>query len=97
MISLMSGVPQLRFACDYRALNKIPMYCLPLPHLETVFDAIGDSKAHIFTNFRSAFWQVEMSSCSRHKARFITQDGVYEWKSAIRFDELTYFLSNTHV
>ena len=38
-----------------------------------------------------------MSPCSRHKARFITQDGVYEWKSAIRFDELTYFLSNTHV
>ena len=54
----------------------------PLPHLETVFDAIGDSKAQIFTNldFRSAFWQVEMSPCSKHKAAFITQDGVYEWK-----------------
>ena len=74
---------QLRFACDYRALNKItiPM-SFPLPHLETVFDAIGDSKAQIFTNldFRSAFWQVEMSPCSKHKAAFITQDGVYEWK-----------------
>ncbi|KAK3101592.1 hypothetical protein FSP39_004699 [Pinctada imbricata] len=74
---------QLRFACDYRALNKItiPM-SFPLPHLETVFDAIGDSKAQYFTNldFRSAFWQVEMSEESRHKAAFITQDGVFEWK-----------------
>lgn len=74
---------QLRFACDYRALNKItvPM-SFPLPHLESVFDAIGDTKAKFFTNldFRSAFWQVEMSPCSKHKAAFITQDGVYEWK-----------------
>ena len=74
---------QLRFACDYRALNKItvPM-SFPLPHIETVFDAIGDAKAKFFTilYFLSAFWQVEMSSCSRHKAAFITQDGVYEWK-----------------
>lgn len=74
---------QMRFACDYRALNKItvPM-SFPLPHLETVFDAIGETKAQYFTNldFRSAFWQVEMSPCSQHKAAFITQDGVYEWK-----------------
>ncbi|KAK3100025.1 hypothetical protein FSP39_013636 [Pinctada imbricata] len=74
---------QTRFACDYRALNKItiPM-SFPLPHIETVFDSIGDAKAQIFTNldFKSAFWQVEMSPCSRHKAAFITQDGVYEWK-----------------
>ncbi|KAK3105624.1 hypothetical protein FSP39_002098 [Pinctada imbricata] len=74
---------QTRFACDYRALNKItiPM-SFPLPHIETVFDSIGDAKAKIFTNldFKSAFWQVEMSPCSKHKAAFITQDGVYEWK-----------------
>ena len=74
---------QSRFACDYRALNKItvPM-SFPLPRLETVFDSIGDSKAKYFTNldFRSAFWQVEMSPCSKHKAAFITQDGVFEWK-----------------
>ena len=74
---------QTRFACDYRALNKItvPM-SFPLPHIETVFDSIGDAKAQIFTNldFKSAFWQVEMSQGSRHKAAFITQEGVYEWK-----------------
>ena len=74
---------QSRFACDYRALNKItvPM-SFPLPHLETVFDSIGDAKAQYFTHvdFKSAFWQVEMSPCSRHKAAFITQDGVFEWK-----------------
>ena len=42
---------QLRFACDYRALNKItvPM-SFPLPHIETVFDAIGVAKAKFFTS-----------------------------------------------
>lgn len=47
-----------------------------------MFDAIGDTKAKFFTklDFRSAFWQVEMSPCFKHKAAFITQDGVYEWK-----------------
>lgn len=58
---------QMRFACDYRALNKItvPMSS-PLRHLETVFDAIVETKAQYFTNldFRSVFWQVEMSPCS---------------------------------
>ena len=88
---------QTRFACDYRALNKItvPM-SFPLPQIETVFDSIGDAKAQIFTNldFKSAFWQVEMSQCSRHKAAFITQEGVYEWK---RTHERSKFLSNLDV
>lgn len=38
---------QMRFASDYRALNKItvPMP-FPLLHLETVFDAIGETKVN---------------------------------------------------
>lgn len=74
---------QFRFACDYRALNKItvPM-SFPLPHLETVFDAIGEAKANYFTNLdlMSGFWQMELDEDSRQKAAFITQGGVYEWK-----------------
>lgn len=72
-----------RFACDYRALNKItiPM-SFPLPHIESVFDAIGEAKATYFTNLdlMSGFWQMELDEGSRQKAAFITQSGVYEWK-----------------
>ena len=74
---------QYRFACDYSALNKvtIPM-SFPLPHLESVFDAIGDAKAQYFSNLdlMSGFWQMELEEESRKKAAFITQAGVYEWK-----------------
>ena len=70
---------QYRFACDYRALNKvtIPM-SFPLPHLESVFDAIGDAKAQYFSNLdlMSGFWQMELEEESRKKAAFITQAGV---------------------
>lgn len=72
-----------RFACDYRALNKItvPM-SFPLPHIESVFDTIGEAKAAYFTNLdlMSGFWQMELDEGSRQKAAFITQSGVYEWK-----------------
>ena len=70
-----------RFACDYRALNKITKpQSFPLPHIESVFDAIGASKANYFTNLdlMSGFWQMELDPDSRHKAAFITQRGVYE-------------------
>lgn len=57
---------QLIFACDYKALKKItvPM-SFPLLHLESVFNAIGDTEAKLFTNldFRSSSWQVEISPC----------------------------------
>lgn len=54
----------------------------PLPHLETVFDAIGEAKANYFTNLdlMSGFWQMELDEESRKKSAFITQGGVYEWK-----------------
>lgn len=54
----------------------------PLPHLETVFDAIGEAKANYFTNLdlMSGFWQMELDEESRKKSTFITQGGVYEWK-----------------
>lgn len=50
-VVLVKKTSTYRFACDYRALNKItiPM-SFPLPHIESVFDAIGEAKATYFTN-----------------------------------------------
>lgn len=71
-----------QFTIDYRLLNKI---CYPkhqvLPHLESVFDAIGAAQPTILStlDLRSGFWQVPMDKETRHKAAFITQNGIFEW------------------
>lgn len=81
MVKKRSG--EWRFAVDYRKLNKItvPM-SFPFPHLDTVFDATDHAKPHYFSSLdlRSGFWQIKMSDQSKHKAAFITQEGIYEWK-----------------
>lgn len=71
-----------RFAVDYRKLNNITKSIShPLPRLECVFDTIGQAKAKIFStlDLASGFWQIPMDPASRHKAAFITHNGVYEW------------------
>lgn len=54
----------------------------PLPQLEDVFDSLGAAspKYFSFLDLKSGFWQVEMDLSTKHKAAFITQSGVYEWK-----------------
>ena len=54
----------------------------PLPHLECVFDTVGQAHASIFSSLDLAFgfWQIPLDPETRHKAAFITHDGVYEWK-----------------
>ena len=49
---------------------------LPLPHLESVFDALGDAKSQYFSNLD--FWQIELEEESRKKAALIKQAGVFE-------------------
>lgn len=47
-----------------------------------MFAAIGEAKANYFTNLdlMSGFWQIELYEESR-KTTFLTQGGVYEWKT----------------
>ena len=74
---------QFRFAVDYRKLNKVtvPM-SFPLPHMESVFDAIGECQAQYFSSLdlKSGFWQVPLSESSKHKSAFVTQTGIYQFK-----------------
>ena len=70
------------FAVDYRKLNKITeSISHPLPQLECVFDTIGQAKTRIFStlDLASGFWHIPMDPSTRHKAAFITHNGVYEW------------------
>ncbi|CAG2233953.1 unnamed protein product [Mytilus edulis] len=85
---------ELRFAIDYRKLNliTIPMN-FPLPRLESVFDTIGEMKSKVFScvDLKSSFWQIPLDQETKHKAAFITQNGIYEWK------RLPYGLANSPV
>ena len=72
-----------RFAIDYRKLNQITKSIShPLPRLEDVFDCIGESAASIFStlDLNSAYFQMELDSETKHKAAFITHEGVFEWQ-----------------
>ena len=71
-----------RFAVNYRKLNKITLAIShPLPRLGCVFDTIGQTNAKIFSTLDlvSEFWQIPMDHLTKHKAAFITHNGVYEW------------------
>ena len=71
-----------RFAVDYRKLNEItiPIHH-PLPRIDDVFDALGESHATIFStlDLNSAYFQVPLDPETRHKAAFVTHEGVFEW------------------
>lgn len=72
-----------RFCVDYRKLNKFTKpLSFPLPRLECVFDTIAEAESQIFSTFdlHSGYWQLQMDPETKHKAAFITQNGVYEWK-----------------
>ena len=67
---------------DYRKLNKITIpISHPIPRLDDVFDALGESKASIFSilDLNSAYFQIELDPETRHKSAFVTHDGVYEF------------------
>ena len=71
-----------RFAVDYRQLNKITVpISHPIPRLEDVFDALGESNASVFSilDLNSAYFQIELDPETRHKSAFVTHDGVYEF------------------
>ena len=71
-----------RFAIDYRKVNAVSeRTSFPLPRLDDVWDAIGESKACYFTvlDMCSGFWQLPLHPETKHKSSFITQQGQYQW------------------
>lgn len=70
-----------RFVVDYRALNKITSSdVFPLPRIDETLDHLCGTKYFSTLDFRSGFWQIAMSPCSKDKTAFITHDGLYQWK-----------------
>ena len=88
-----------RIVIDFRKLNKV---CIPstypMPTLETIWDAIGDSKPTIFSTMDlwSGFHQIPLSEESKEKTAFSTMDRHFQYcvlpmglsKSPITFQQL---------
>ena len=73
---------ELRFAIDYRKLNALTRpISFPLPRLDDIFDAVGESQAAYFStlDLASGFWQIPMDPATKHKAAFVTHSGVWTW------------------
>ena len=71
-----------RFAVDYRKLNEITILIShPLPRIDDVFDALGESRATIFStlDLNSAYFQIPLDPETRHKSAFVTHEGVFEF------------------
>ena len=72
-----------RFAVDYRKLNQVtkPLH-QPLPHIEEIFDTIGQNKPTLFSTLdcASGFWQIPLHKSTAHKTAFVTHQGVYQFK-----------------
>ncbi|CAG2257357.1 unnamed protein product [Mytilus edulis] len=82
VVLVKKGDGTFRFCCDYRKINlqTRPIFH-PLPRLESVFDCLAESEAHIFSSFdlHSGYFQIQIDPETRHKTAFITRNGIYEW------------------
>ena len=83
-----------RFAVDYRKLNEVTKkMSFPLPRLQDVWDALGESNSCYYTvlDMASGFWQFMLDPETKHKSSFITPTGQYQW------NRLPFGLSNSCV
>ena len=74
-----------------RKLNQITIpISHPLPRIEDVFDALGESRAMIFStlDLNSAYFQIPLDPETRQKSTFVTHEGVLE------FTKIPYGLRN---
>ncbi|KAK6169934.1 hypothetical protein SNE40_018451 [Patella caerulea] len=74
---------EFRFAVDYRKLNSVtkPTF-FPIIRFGDVVDSIRKAQARLFSilDCASGFWQIGMHEETKHKAAFISQEGVFEWE-----------------
>lgn len=74
---------EYRFAIDYRKLNAVTqLQTFPAKRLDDVFDAVGQTKAEIFStlDLASGYWQIALDEETNHKTAFITHDNLYQFK-----------------
>ena len=70
----------LRFCVDYRRLNSITCKDVyPLPRVDDILSALGESQYFLSLDLASGYWQVELDEDARVKSSFTTFKGLYEF------------------
>ena len=69
-----------RFCVDYRRLNALTKRDVyPIPRIDDILDALGDSKYFSSLDLASGYWQVELDEDARQKSAFTTHQGLFEF------------------
>ena len=70
----------LRFSIDYRQLNTITRKDVyPLPRVDDILIALGESKYFSSLDLASGYWQIELDEDARKKSAFTTYRGLFEF------------------
>ena len=70
----------LRFCIDYRRLNSVTRKDVyPLPRVDDIMIALGDSKYFSSLDLASGYWQIELEEDARKKSAFTTYNGLFEF------------------
>ena len=70
-----------RFCVDYRALNEVTKKDrFPLPHIQDIFDTVGQGSVFTTLDLKSGYWQMPMRQEDREKTAFVCHRGQYQYK-----------------
>ena len=70
----------LRLCVDYRGLNSVTKpNQFPLPRIDNMLDQLNSTQYFTTLDLAAGYWQVRMSSASREKTAFVTQQRLFEF------------------
>lgn len=71
----------LRFCVDYRRLNEATKKdSYPLPRIDLILEALGESRWFSTLDLQSGYWQVEMAPEDKEKTAFTFGHGLFEFE-----------------
>ena len=70
-----------RLCTDYRKLNQVTIPdAYPLPFLDSLIDAVGESKYITTIDMQKGYYQIGMTEAAKEKSAFITPFGLFQYK-----------------
>jgi hypothetical protein len=72
----------LRLCQDFRKLNEVTEHdSYPTRPIPSCIEALNGSKWFSCLDMSSGYWQVPMDPEHAHKTAFLTEDGLFQWKT----------------
>ena len=67
---------------DYRALNRVADFdAYPMPRVDAILDKVSSAKYISTIDLTWGYWQIPLEEDSRRKSAFVTEFGLYEFKT----------------